>query len=354
MQSTHKTEEKVRLGNTSVKIPPIVFGTSSLGNLFGILPNHEKKAIVDAWFSHVKEPVVIDSAGKYGAGLALEAIGKLLRQLGITNEEVTISNKLGWKRKKLTGKEPTFEPGVWFGLDYDAEQDISYKGIIECWEQGCELLGGYKPELVSVHDPDEYLKQAIDERDGGKRFDHLLAAYEALFNLKQNGAVKAVGVGAKDWHIIRKLSNYLPLDWIMLACSFTIYHHPPELLSFIDDLCKKNIGIINSAVFHSGFLVGSKYFDYKPLDPTADAALFNWRDRFFYICRKFNISPAFACIEFGLTAPGIQSISLNTSNANRIQSNVAAVQSKAPKDFWRALKKERIIDPFYPHLGEGE
>ena len=352
MHAIPKIEEKAPFGNTGISIPPIVFGTSALGNLFGILPYNEKKAIVEAWFSYVKEPIFIDSAGKYGAGLALEVIGKLLKQLDINKEQVIISNKLGWKRKKLIGKEPTFEPGIWFGLEYDAEQDISYQGITECWEQGCELLGDYTPELVSVHDPDEYLEQATDERDGGKRFEHLLSAYDALFDLKKKGAIKAVGVGAKDWRVIQKLLDCLPLDWVMLACSLTIYNHPPELLTFIDELKRKGIGIINSAVFHSGFLVGGKYFDYKALDPVSDAALFDWRDRFFSICRNFNISPAFACIEFGLTVPGIQSVSLNTSTTKRIKSNVTAIQAKAPKNFWQTLKEEKIIDPSYPHLGD--
>jgi D-threo-aldose 1-dehydrogenase len=350
MDYSFKLEEKFQLGKTGISIPPIIFGTSALGNLFGILPYSEKKAICEAWFTYVKGPIVIDSAGKYGAGLALEMIGKLLQQLGKTNKEVIISNKLGWKRKQLIGNEPTYELGIWFGLDHDAEQDISYEGIIKCWEQGCELLGDYTPDLVSVHDPDEYLSLAIDDRDGGKRFEHLLEAYDALFELKKKGAVKAVGVGAKDWQIIHHLSEHLPLDWVMLACSFTIYHHPPELLRFIEGLKDKGIGIINSAIFHSGFLVGGNYFDYRPLDPTADSNLFDWRELFFSICKRFHIPPAYACIEFGLSAPGIQSVSLNTSNANRIESNVAAIQSKAPKDFWQTLKEEKLISPSYPYV----
>lgn len=62
--------------------------------------------------------------------------------------------------------EICIEPGTWDNLKYDAVQKISYHGILECWEQGCELLGGtYKPEIVSVHDPDEYLDAVINEND---------------------------------------------------------------------------------------------------------------------------------------------------------------------------------------------
>ena len=98
-----------------------------------------------------------DTAGKYGVGLALESLGKCLQQLNVGKESVLNSNKLGWVRIPLTTPEPTFEPGVWQGLQHDAIQKISYDGILECYEQGNKLLGGYNVKYVSVHDPDECL-----------------------------------------------------------------------------------------------------------------------------------------------------------------------------------------------------
>ena len=62
----------------------------------------------------------------------MESIGKHLRHLAIAPENVVISNKLGWKRTPLRGPEPTFEPGVWANLSHDAEQQISYEGILDC------------------------------------------------------------------------------------------------------------------------------------------------------------------------------------------------------------------------------
>ena len=76
-----------------------------------------------AIFEHLPKPVVIDSAGKYGAGLALEVMGQCMRDLGIPPHDVIISNKLAWLRAPLTTPEPTFEPGAWFGLEHDAVQD---------------------------------------------------------------------------------------------------------------------------------------------------------------------------------------------------------------------------------------
>ena len=121
---------------------PIVFGTSCLGNLYREIPLETKTAIAGEWFKAYPKPV-IDSAGKYGAGLSLECIGKTLKLLGKKPGDITISVKLGWRRKPLMTSEPTFEPGAWAGLEWDAQQDISYDGILRCYEEAKELLNGY-------------------------------------------------------------------------------------------------------------------------------------------------------------------------------------------------------------------
>ena len=123
-------------GKSGISLPPIIFGTSALGNLFSVLSDETKTSIVSECLRLVPKPVVFDSAGKYGAGLALEKLGEILGKLGTKPEDVLISNKLGWLRKPLTTPEPTFEKGVWAGIEHDAWQKISYDGIMECWEQG--------------------------------------------------------------------------------------------------------------------------------------------------------------------------------------------------------------------------
>ncbi len=251
------------IGTTGVMIPPIIFGTSALGNLYSDLSDGTKTAILKECLLNVPKPVVFDSAGKYGAGLALEKLGEILHKLNVSPEDIVISNKLGWLRTPLLTPEPTFEKGVWINIKNDAQQNISYEGILECWEQGNELLGGsFKPKLVSVHDPDEYLNMAQNDKDFSKLLSDIIAAYKALSELKSQGKVKAIGVGAKNWKTIRLIACEVDLDWAMFANSMTIYRHPNDLLEFMGQLYEKGVGIINSAVFHAGFLTGGDFFDY--------------------------------------------------------------------------------------------
>jgi D-threo-aldose 1-dehydrogenase len=338
------------IGKTGLKIPPIIFGTSALGNLYRALGNQTKLDIVKECFKNVENPV-FDSAGKYGAGLSLEMLGKSLRQLNINPEDVIISNKLGWIRTELKTPEPTFEQGVWFDLKHDAIQKISYTGIIECFNQGNELLGeAYKPQLLSVHDPDEYINQGTSEEEKEELFTDVMEAYKALAELKKLGKVKAIGIGSKDWTVINKVAEHIELDWVMFANSLTIMNHPPQLLAFMYTLFKKGVTIINSAVFHGGFLTGSDYYDYRLITPESDSPKFQWRKAFFALCEKYKIAPSVACVNFGMSPPGVAGISLNTSNPNRVKDNVESVLAKVPKEFYAEMVKKGLINRDYPYL----
>ena len=99
-------------------VPPVIFGTSCLGNLYEVVPDETKLAIVAEIIRHSPAPEASFrfNEGKYGAGLALEVIGRALRRLGVpASKRLSLGNKLGWYRMPLSGTEPTFERGVWAG-----------------------------------------------------------------------------------------------------------------------------------------------------------------------------------------------------------------------------------------------
>lgn len=328
-------------------LPKVIFGTSGLGNLYVALPDEVKLSIVNESIKHSSKPAVFDSAGKYGAGLALEALGRSLKELNIGPSDILISNKLGWLRTKLKTAEPTFEPGIWKDLEYDAIQKISYDGILECYEQGNRLLGNYHAQLVSVHDPDEYLAASSDEKEKSRRYQDILDAYRALNELKQAGKVKAIGVGAKDWRIIKRIAEDVKLDWVMIANSMTVHSHPAPLVDFMLQLAQEGVAVINSSVFNGGFLTGSAYYNYRLTDPVEDRDLYHWRQQFYALCRDYNIRPVEACVIFGLNAPGVSSIALNTTQAERVVQNVALPNSIIPGEFWREMEEHGLIDPSY-------
>ena len=328
-------------------LPKIIFGTSALGNLFSEPTHEEKKAVVQEILNHMETPV-FDSAGKYGAGLALEELGQCLDELGVDPAKVLISNKLGWKRVPLVTPEPTFEPGAWVNLKNDAVQAISYEGILACYEQGNELLGKYASKIVSVHDPDEYLAGAKDDAELQKRREDVLGAYKALAELKAAGKVQSVGVGAKDISVIDFISDHVQLDWAMFACSVTPYAHGEVARGLLAKLGKQKVQVINSAVFNAGFLIGGDHFDYRKVARDADPELFEWRDKFNELCSEFGIKPAAACVQFSFLFPEIVSVALNTTKPSRVGSNVELANAVVPAAFWEKMKKAGLINKEVP------
>jgi D-threo-aldose 1-dehydrogenase len=206
--------------------------------------------------------------------------------------------------------------------------------------------------VVSIHDPDEYLLAASGPSDRELRMKEILESYRALFDLKREGRVKAVGIGSKDWIVIKELYAHVPFDWVMFANSFTIFRHPPEILQFMDRLEEDGVGIINSAVFHGGFLTGGDKFDYQEVEPASEMGqkLIAWRKAFEALCQEHLVSPGDAALHFGLSHPAIISIALNTSKPEKMMRNVEILQKKIPESFWKAMKEKGLMDPDYRYL----
>lgn len=328
------------------ELPKVMFGTATLGNLYAEPPYAEKKAVIKAIVDSAGDGIaVFDSAGKYGAGLALEVLGQALEELGVPPEKVLISNKLAWKRVPLTTPEPTFEPGAWVNLKNDAVQDISYQGIIDCFENGNKLLGKYDSGLGSVHDPDEYLNAAKSPAERKQREADVLGAYKALMELRAAGKIASIGVGAKDITAIDWIVDAgIKLDWAMFACSITPYSHGDVAKKLLKKLGAQGVDVINSAVFNGGFLTGGSFFDYREVTAQSDPELFAWRDKFNKICADFNVKPAAVCVQFSFLFPEIKSIALATSKPSRVNDNIALAEAVMPAGLWDKLEAEGLIN----------
>jgi D-threo-aldose 1-dehydrogenase len=200
--------------------------------------------------------------------------------------------------------------------------------------------------MASIHDPDEYLDAAVDAADDARRYNDILEAYKALHELKAQGKVISVGVGAKNWRSIERISKDIKLDWVMIANSITVKSHPKELLDFVKKLHQQGTAIINSAVFNGGFLVGKDYYNYQLVDKNIaeGADLYKWREDFFTLCKSFNIAPAEACFNFGFNIPGVDSVAVNTVNPERVKINIEMATKQVPQAFWMAMQEQGLID----------
>jgi D-threo-aldose 1-dehydrogenase len=130
----------------------------------------------------------------------------------------------------------------------------------------------------------------------------------------------------------------------MFANSFTVMRHPRELRNFMEELKRRGTAIVNSAVFHGGFLTGGEFFDYRKVTRESDPGLFEWRDRFETLCGRFGVTPAAAAAAYGRSAPGVVALALSTSQPERVGEMVALARAEIGEDFRAALVAEGLVE----------
>lgn len=252
MQTFKISEGEIEL-HSGFRLPRTVFDTKELGSRCDTLSEVAKLEIVKERIKKHTGPVAFDTAGKYGAGLALETLGRCLQRLSVSPKNVIISNKLGWIRTEMKADDIFFGNRISSNLKYKAVQKIGYDGIMECFEQGNELLGGYIPQMVSVHEPDEYFAKAKNWQEKLRLYDDILDAYEALYDLKHKGKVKAIGAVAKSWEMVKRIADDVPLDWIMLEASPATLNQQEDALDFVQEMNRKGVCMINKEMAPSYF-----------------------------------------------------------------------------------------------------
>lgn len=303
-------------GKTELAVPPIVFGTAALGNASRVIPDQTKLAICGEWFREVAPPVFIDAAYQHGNGMALEVLGRALRRLDVAGDEVVVSLELDGGQSPHGGEQPKRER------------------IMECWEKSCRLLGDeYRPKLVSICDVDDDTWRSVSE-------------------LKAAGRVLGAGIVATDWRVSEILAVSYEPDWITLASGCSLMRHSREMLAFMGDLARRQIPIVVGGLFEGGFLVGGNRLDGRLMsteDP-ANRSLFAWRKAFVALCDGHGISPAHACIQFAVSAPGVVAVRLDSSYPDRVTENVDWVCQKVPESFWTSMKEEGLLTGDYSWL----
>ena len=138
----------------------------------------------------------------------------------------------------------------------------------------------------------------------------------------------------------------------MTANSLTVHRHEAELLDFLASLRERGVAVINSAIFHSGFLLGGDFFDYHRLDEAdaADRERIAWREGFRATCLEHDVSLLAACVRFAISPPQVSAIAINSSRPERLSELVAATRTEVPKEFWEALRGRGLINASFTHV----
>jgi D-threo-aldose 1-dehydrogenase len=313
------------------RVPPLGelgFGGANLGNLFTAMSDEQATAVLEAaWDAGIR---YFDTAPHYGLGLAERRLGAFLATK--PRDEFVVSTKVGRRLvpSPETSDELDEEGGFVVPADVRRVWDPSAGGVRRSLDESLERLGLDRVDVLFLHDPDEY-----DDMEAS-----VASAVPALVALREEGLVRAVGIGSKSVPAHLAGVRTGDLDLLMVAGRYTLLEQPaaPEL---IPECRERGIGIVVAGAFNSGLLAtstpgpGARY-EYGD----APAEVVEKAQRLAMVCGKFGVELPAAALQFPLREPVIRSVVLGATEPSHIEQNVARIAEPILEALWEQLAAE--------------
>jgi D-threo-aldose 1-dehydrogenase len=310
-------------------LPRLGLGCAPLGGLFSAVSDEQAAATVDAaWEAGMR---FFDVAPQYGIGRAEQRLGAALAQR--PRDGYVLSTKVG----RLIVEPGAGDERADHFADAPAAElafDYSRGGVLRSLEASLERLGLDRVDIVHVHDPDDHLDQAIAE------------AVPALCELREQGAIRAVGAGMNHVAPLLRIVRETGVDCILLAGRYTLLDHAGGV-ELLDACAERGVAVIAAGVFNSGLLAdprGRATFDYAP---ASDELLARAR-RIEDVCRRHSVRLAAAAMRFPLGHPAVASVIVGARSESEVRGNAAGFESRIPAALWLELRAAGLLDARIP------
>ena len=283
---------------------PLGLGTAPLGGLYEPVDADAALAVVDhAWELGVR---FFDTAPYYGCGLAERRLGEGLR--GRPRGTFAVSTKVG----------RLLRPGAsgWEGAYFD----FSYDAALRSLEESLERLQLDRVDVALVHDPDDHFDEA------------LTGAFAALARLRDEGVVRAIGVGMNQAELLVRFARETDPDCFLVAGRYTVLDRTgaAELLPLCE---QRGIAVIAGGVFNSGVLAGGDTFDYR----TAPAPIVERVERLRSACARWDVPLVAAAVQFPRRHPAVECVLVGCRSAAEVEEDVRAFERPLPAGLWDDL-----------------
>ncbi|MDX6532333.1 MAG: D-threo-aldose 1-dehydrogenase, partial [Gaiellales bacterium] len=188
--------------------------------------------------------------------------------------------------------------------------------------------------IAYIHDPDEHWEEAL----GG--------AWPALRQLRDEGVVKAIGVGIKQVPMLVRFARETDMDVFMVAGRYTLLD--PSAIWELLPLCEeKGIAVVVAGVMNSGILADPRpggRFDYLPAPPDVVDSV----RRMSATCARYGIPLRAAAVQFPLAHPAVRSVIAGVRRIEQLEEYPELLRAPIPADLWADLRAEGLIDPSAP------
>jgi D-threo-aldose 1-dehydrogenase len=292
-----------------IELGRLGLGTAPIGGLYEAVEDETAHAVVErAWALGLR---YFDTAPRYGAGLAERRLGATLR--GKPREEFAISTKVG--RLLRPGESE------WHGapalVDYF---DFSHDAALRSLEESLERLGLDRVDVAFVHDPDDHFDEA------------LAGSFRALQRLRDEGVVRAIGVGANQPEVLCRFAREADPDCFLVAGRYTALDRSAaaELLPLCEE---RGIAVIAGGVFNSGVLAGGDTFNYETAPPDVLARVRGLRET----CARHGVPLPAAAVQFPMRHPAVATVLFGCRTPEEVAEDVRLADIDVPDALWDEL-----------------
>jgi D-threo-aldose 1-dehydrogenase len=313
------------IGATDVEVTAIGLGGGSLGRASA----EEATAIVAAaWDGGVR---YFDTAPLYGMGVSEQRNGASLSQQ--PREEFALSTKVG--RLLVPGAASAGDPadGSREQGKLEVEYDYSYDGVHRSFEASLGRLGLDRVDILLCHDIDIWThgdgQAAIFEAA-------LNGALRALADLREDGTIRAFGLGVNEWQVCSQVMDELPVDCFLLAGRFTLLEQEP-LAEFLPKCLDQQVSIIIGGPYNSGLLAvddrAQATYDYKPVDD----ARWDRVQQIRAICDAHGVDLRAVALQYPLRHPAVAATIPGAKSVAEVTANLGYFASPIPDELWDDL-----------------
>jgi D-threo-aldose 1-dehydrogenase len=319
---------------SEVTLPKLGIGTAALGNLYTPVSDEQADAAVrtalDGGITY------FDTAPFYGFGLAERRLGQALG-----GADILISTKVGrlldpiadgrGLRHGYADADP-FEPRFDYGAD----------AIHRSFESSLSRLKRDRVNILLAHDigelthGDEHPRHLQDFLDGG---------YRAMRDLKDAGAIDAIGIGVNEIAICLELIERVELDVILLAGRYTLLDRSAaELL--LPQCERRGIRLIAGGPYNSGILARDDLSDAEALRydyARAPAELIARAKRLAELCARYGVALPAAALQFPARDPRVATVIAGVANAQEVRDLIARAEAEVPEDLWNLIMQEESV-----------
>jgi D-threo-aldose 1-dehydrogenase len=318
------------LGRGGIETSSLSMGTAGIGNLFRVVSDEDAgdslRASYDAGVRY------FDTAPHYGLGLAEERLGAFLRD--IPRDDIVLSTKVG----RLIRENPQHDGGMddqGFMVSNRLHRvlDYSYDGVMTSLEESLLRLGVDRVDIVFVHDPDDYEREAME------------GAFPALEKLRSEGVIRSYGAGMNQSAMLQRFVENTNLDVVMCAGRFSLLEQP-ALEDLLPSAAAQGVSVVAAGVFNSGILATDNpqpgaHYNYAP----APEDVLSKAQAIQAICAENGYALPQVAAQFPLLHPAIGVVCLGARSVSQATRNAELFDQQIPREFYSHLADEGLVNP---------